>query len=39
MKMEMNLTAPCAGLVKHITCQLGDAVEGGSVLIEIEPEV
>lgn len=38
MKMEMNLTAPCAGLVKNITCQLGDAVEGGSVLIEIEPE-
>lgn len=38
MKMEMNLAAPCAGQVKGLTCQVGDAVEGGSILIEIEPE-
>ncbi len=38
MKMEMNLAAPCAGRVKGLTCQVGDAVEGGSILIEIEPE-
>lgn len=38
MKMEMNLTAPCSGTIKKFSHQLGDAVEGGSILIEIEPE-
>lgn len=37
MKMEMNLVAPCAGRVKMLIGQVGDAVEGGAMLIEIEP--
>ncbi|MBA3890286.1 MAG: acetyl-CoA carboxylase biotin carboxyl carrier protein subunit [Gemmatimonadaceae bacterium] len=36
MKMENELRAPAAGVVKRVACEPGAAVEKGSVLIELE---
>jgi biotin carboxyl carrier protein len=36
MKMENELRAPAAGVVKSITAQPGKAVEKGTVLVELE---
>jgi biotin carboxyl carrier protein len=38
MKMEMNLSAPCAGKVKKIACSENSLVEMGEVLMEFEQE-
>lgn len=37
MKMEHTLKAPFSGIVKHIHYQLGDLVQEGNELIELEP--
>ncbi len=37
MKMEQTLRAPFAGVVKHINCKVGDIVQEGVELAEIEP--
>ncbi len=37
MKMEMTLTAPHPGRVKAVRCQVGQLVDMGAVLIEVEP--
>ena len=36
MKMETNITAPCAGKIAKINVAQGDAVQGGLVLVEFE---
>lgn len=36
MKMENELRAQAAGVVKRVACEAGTAVEKGSVLIELE---
>jgi 3-methylcrotonyl-CoA carboxylase alpha subunit len=38
MKMEQTLRAPFAGLLKVIKCKVGDIVQEGVELAEIEPE-
>jgi biotin carboxyl carrier protein len=37
MKMEMPIAAPAAGTVKSVHCAPGDAVQGGDLLVVIEP--
>jgi 3-methylcrotonyl-CoA carboxylase alpha subunit len=37
MKMEQTLRAPFAGVVKQIKCKVGDIVQEGVELAEIEP--
>ena len=37
MKLLHNLTAATDGVVGEIFCSVGDSVEGGAVLIELEP--
>jgi 3-methylcrotonyl-CoA carboxylase alpha subunit len=37
MKMEQTLRAPFAGVVKRINCKVGDIVQEGVELAEIEP--
>ena len=37
MKMEQTLRAPYAGVLKKITCKVGDIVQEGVELAEIEP--
>ena len=37
MKMEQTLRAPFAGTVKRINCKVGDIVQEGVELAEIEP--
>lgn len=37
MKMEMTLTAPHPGRVKAVRCKVGQLVDMGAVLIEVEP--
>jgi 3-methylcrotonyl-CoA carboxylase alpha subunit len=37
MKMEQTLRAPCAGTLKTIRCKVGDIVQEGIELAEIEP--
>jgi len=37
MKMETIVTAPITGLVKNLTVQEGDALQGGDLLLEIVP--
>jgi 3-methylcrotonyl-CoA carboxylase alpha subunit len=37
MKLLHNLCAATDGLVGEIFCSVGDSVEGGAVLIELEP--
>ena len=39
MKMEQTLRAPFAGVLKVIKCKVGDIVQEGVELAEIEPEV
>ncbi len=39
MKMEHKLLAPRAGVVAKVTCSVGDLVDGGVVLVDLEPEV
>lgn len=34
MKMETEITAPKAGTVAHVAVSVGDAVQGGQVLVE-----
>ncbi|MBN9004125.1 MAG: acetyl-CoA carboxylase biotin carboxyl carrier protein subunit, partial [Rhizobiales bacterium] len=36
MKMEQTLRAPYAGVLKSITCKIGDIVQEGQELAEIE---
>lgn len=36
MKMEIPVVAPTAGTVKSVNCSLGDAVQGGDVLVTLE---
>lgn len=36
MKMEMPIVATAAGTVKSVNCSVGDAVQGGDILIVIE---
>ena len=36
MKMETSVNAPREGVIKDISCEIGEAVEGGSVLIGLE---
>ncbi|MDE1166173.1 MAG: acetyl/propionyl/methylcrotonyl-CoA carboxylase subunit alpha, partial [Pseudomonas sp.] len=36
MKMEHSIRAPAAGVVKGVTCQEGEMVSEGSVLVEME---
>ena len=38
MKMEQTLRAPFAGVLKKIKCKVGDIVQEGVELAEIEPE-
>jgi methylmalonyl-CoA carboxyltransferase small subunit len=38
MKMETEITAPKAGKVAKIVAKVGDAVQGGDPLVEIDPE-
>ena len=38
MKMEQTLRAPFAGVLKVIKCKVGDIVQEGVELAEIEPE-
>ena len=38
MKMETALLAPAAGVVEQVDCAVGDAVDGGSVLVRITLE-
>ncbi|MFW2544976.1 acetyl/propionyl/methylcrotonyl-CoA carboxylase subunit alpha [Primorskyibacter sp. 2E107] len=38
MKMETALIAPRAGTVAEVLCAAGDAVEGGSILVNLEAE-
>lgn len=37
MKMEQTLRAPFAGVLKHLRCKVGDIVQEGVELAEIEP--
>jgi 3-methylcrotonyl-CoA carboxylase alpha subunit len=37
MKMEQTLRAPFAGVLKKIKCKVGDIVQEGVELAEIEP--
>jgi 3-methylcrotonyl-CoA carboxylase alpha subunit len=37
MKMEQTLRAPFAGVLKAINCKVGDIVQEGVELAEIEP--
>ncbi|MFN8455245.1 MAG: biotin/lipoyl-containing protein [Anaerolineae bacterium] len=37
MKMELRLSAPYAGHVRQVHCTVGQVVERGQVLVEIEP--
>lgn len=37
MKMIMPIQAPCGGRVKAINCSIGDAVQPGVQLVEIDP--
>lgn len=37
MKLLHNLVAPADGIVGEIFCSVGDSVQGGAVLIELEP--
>ncbi|MGB3448344.1 MAG: acetyl-CoA carboxylase biotin carboxylase subunit [Xanthobacteraceae bacterium] len=37
MKMEQTLRAPFSGVLKHINCKVGDIVQEGVELAEIEP--
>jgi 3-methylcrotonyl-CoA carboxylase alpha subunit len=37
MKMEQNLRAPFAGVLKAIKCKVGDIVQEGAELAEVEP--
>jgi len=38
MKMEIQLTAPRDGVVERLLCSVGDAVDDGSVLIELKSD-
>lgn len=37
MKMELRVTAPCAGRVQEVCCVAGEVVERGQLLVELEP--
>jgi len=37
MKMETNVTAPFAGTIKSVAATQDMAVQGGDLLVEIEP--
>jgi biotin carboxyl carrier protein len=37
MKMETVIPATAAGVVKHISVNIGDKVEAEDILVEIEP--
>jgi 3-methylcrotonyl-CoA carboxylase alpha subunit len=37
MKMEQTLRAPFAGVLKRLNCKVGDIVQEGVELAEIEP--
>lgn len=38
MKMELRISAPCAGQISHIHCATGQVVERGQILVELEPD-
>lgn len=38
MKMETSLQAPRDGVIEVVLCEVGDAVEGGRVLVRLEEE-
>ena len=38
MKMEMEVTAPCDGIVAEILCQQGRSVQGGQRLLVLATE-
>jgi 3-methylcrotonyl-CoA carboxylase alpha subunit len=38
MKMEMALEAPRDGIVSAISCKVGQAVESGSILLQLEED-
>ena len=37
MKMEMSLSAPAPVILKSVDCQVGQLVDMGKVLVELEP--
>jgi biotin carboxyl carrier protein len=38
MKMELRISAPCAGQISHVHCTTGQVVERGQILVELEPD-
>jgi biotin carboxyl carrier protein len=36
MKMELRISAPCAGYVRRVHCTEGQVIERGQKLVEIE---
>ena len=36
MKMELPIRAPRDGVVKSVSCQVGDLVQPGATLLELE---
>lgn len=38
MKMEHRLVAPWPGRVRRVACAVGEVVDGGCPLVELEPD-
>jgi 3-methylcrotonyl-CoA carboxylase alpha subunit len=38
MKMEMRITADCAGTVAAVNCKTGQTVERNAVVVSVTPE-